>query len=229
MSCVAVRDEDSVRAVANATRSTPVNLGDLAFALPALYAPKRGEGSRRTLVVSIHLYDYLDTVLTILADVDRRRLVDEVVFVSLDDESVAVTGDIARLFSPSNVSVQRFKYTDSITDVVDILAGASCVVTSKLHGAIVSFVFNIPVMLFCYQRKCAAFLQDNALPGPQEVQPPAAVCVEHVARLLERGVAERRYSNAPWHVEQFSDFIADVANVRSFRASREEKDQDVTL
>jgi hypothetical protein len=58
----------------------------------------------------------MDAVLAILTKVDSQRLVDEVLFVSLDDESVAVTGDIARLFSPLNVSVGRFQYGDSITD-----------------------------------------------------------------------------------------------------------------
>ncbi|MFM0098550.1 polysaccharide pyruvyl transferase family protein [Paraburkholderia nemoris] len=212
---IAVRDEASVRAVADATGSPPANLRDLAFALPALYAPKRRQEDRRTLIVSIHLRQYTDAVLAILARVDSLHLVDEVLFVSLDDESVAVTGDIARLFSPSNVSVSRFQYGDSITEVVDLLAAATCVVTSKLHGAIVSFVYDVPVMLFCYQRKCAEFLQDNALPGPREPQPPEDVCVRHVAELLSRGSGKQRYSNAGWHLDQFTQFITAIGNAQT--------------
>ncbi|MFM0075255.1 polysaccharide pyruvyl transferase family protein [Paraburkholderia sediminicola] len=215
MQRIAVRDEASVRAVTDATGAAPANLKDLAFALPALYAPKRRQGDRRTLIVSIHLRQYMDAVLAILAAVDSLHLVDEVLFVSLDDESVAVTGDIARLFSPSNVSVSRFQYGDSITEVVDLLAAATCIVTSKLHGAIVSFVYDVPVMLFCYQRKCAEFLLDNALPGPQEPQPPDDVCVRHVTELLSGRGREQRYSSAGWHLDQFTQFITAIGNVQT--------------
>jgi polysaccharide pyruvyl transferase WcaK-like protein len=215
MPCIAVRDEASVRAVADATGSAPANLKDLAFALPALYAPKRRSNDRRTLVVSIHLRQYMDAVLAILARVDSQHLVDEVLFVSLDDESVAVTGDIARLFSPSNVSVNRFQYGDSITEVVDLLAAATCVVTSKLHGAIVSFVYDVPIMLFCYQRKCAEFLLDNALPGPREPLPPDDVCVRHVTALLSRDSRQQRYSSAEWHLDQFTQFITAIGNAQT--------------
>ena len=218
--CIAVRDEASVRAVADATGSAPANLKDLAFALPALYTPKRRAHDRRTLVVSIHLRQYMDAVLAVLADVDSRRLVDEVLFVSLDDDSVAVTGDIARLFSPSNVAVSRFQYGDSITEVVDLLAAAACVVTSKLHGAIVSFVYDVPVLLFCYQRKCAEFLLDNGLPGPKEPQPSDEVCIAHVRALLSPAARERSYSNAAWHLDQFTRFIAGISGVETPSGAR---------
>ncbi|MFM0054955.1 polysaccharide pyruvyl transferase family protein [Paraburkholderia phytofirmans] len=211
---IAVRDKASVDAAAAATGAVPANLRDLAFALPAIYTPRRGLEARRTLIVSIHLRQYIDTVLAILAEVDSRKLVDEVLFVSLDDESVAVTGDIARLFAPLHVRVGRFKYSDSITEIIDLLAAATCVVTSKLHGAIVGFVYDVPIMLFCYQRKCVEFLQDNALPGPQEAQPVGEACVRHVTELLECGKSEQRYVNAAAHLEQFTDFIASVGNTQ---------------
>ncbi|REG50336.1 polysaccharide pyruvyl transferase WcaK-like protein [Paraburkholderia sp. BL6669N2] len=212
---IAVRDEASVDEIAAAASLVPANLKDLAFALPAIYTPKRRLEAQRTLIVSIHLRQYIDTVLAILAEVDSQRLVDEVLFVSLDDESVAVTGDIARLFSPLYVRVSRFKYSDSITGIIDLLAGATCAVTSKLHGAIVSFVYNVPVMLFCYQRKCAEFLQDNALPGPREAQPLEEACVRHVAELLVCGKNEQRYVNAESHLEEFMDFIDNVGDTRT--------------
>lgn len=208
ISRIAVRDEASVDAVTDATGLAPSNLKDLAFALPAIYTPRRRLDDKRTLIVSIHLWQYTDTVLAILANADNQRLVDEVLFVSLDEESVAVTGDIARLFSPSNVCVSRFRYGDSIADVIDLLATSTCIVTSKLHGAIVGFVYDVPIMLFCYQQKCAEFLQDNELPGPQESQPSEEVCVSLVTELLSRGKGERRYSSAEWHLDQFTDFIA---------------------
>ncbi|WP_168791307.1 polysaccharide pyruvyl transferase family protein [Paraburkholderia aromaticivorans] len=212
---IAVRDEASVDAVTAATGAVPANLRDLAFALPAIYTPRRGLEARRTLIVSIHLRQYIDTVLAILAEVDSRQLVDEVLFVALDDESVAVTGDIARLFAPLHIRVGRFKYGDSITETIDLLAAATCIVTSKLHGAIVGFVYDVPIMLFCYQRKCVEFLQDNGLPGPQEAQPIGEACVRHVTELLECGKSELRYVNAASHLEQFMDFIAGVSNTQT--------------
>lgn len=213
MSRIAVRDEASAREVADATGAVPANLRDLAFALPALYAPKPRRDERRTLIVSIHLRQYMDAVLAVLAEADHLRLVDEVLFVSLDDESVAVTGDIARLFAPSNLTVRRFQYGDSITEVIDLLAAATCVVTSKLHGAIVSFVYDVPVLLFCYQRKCVEFLLDNDLPGPREALPDADVCVAHAIGLLSRNGHDRRYSNAGWHLDHFTQFIGHMAGL----------------
>jgi polysaccharide pyruvyl transferase WcaK-like protein len=212
MSRIAVRDGVSVDAVADATGSTPANLKDIAFALPAVYTRQRRPQKKRTLIVSIHLRQYIDAVLAILADVDHRRLVDEVLFVSLDVESVAVTGDIARLFSPSNVEVSRFRYGDSIIEVIDLLADAACVVTSKLHGAIVSFVYDVPVLLFCYEQKCSEFLRDSDLPGPREPMPSTQTCVETVTELLSGEGTGRQYSNAEWHLAQFTDFIAKVGD-----------------
>lgn len=213
ISRVAVRDGGSVAAVADATGSTPANLKDIAFALPAVYTPQRGSVGKRTLIVSIHLRQYIDTTLAILADVDHRHLVDEVLFVSLDDESVAVTGDIARLFSPLNLEVRRFRYGESITEVIDLLANATCVVTSKLHGAIVSFVYDVPTLLFCYEQKCCEFLQDNDLRGPREPMPSNDACVGAVTQLLAGSDGRRQYSNAEWHLDQFTRFIAAVGDI----------------
>lgn len=212
MSRIAVRDDMSVHTVADATGSTPANLKDIAFALPAIYEPQRKQYRKRTLIVSIHLRQYTDAVLAILAEVDRRCLVDEVLFVSLDNESVAVTGDIARLFLPSNVEVSRFRYSDSITEVIDLLANATCVITSKLHGAIVSFVYDVPVLLFCYEQKCSEFLRDNDLPGPRDSMPSAQTCVGAVTELLSCGAPGGRYLNAEWHLAQFAHFIATVGD-----------------
>jgi polysaccharide pyruvyl transferase WcaK-like protein len=208
ISHIAVRDEASISAAVETKNVPPSNLGDLAFSLPAIYTPKRTTNSKRTLVVSVHLREYTDTVLAILAEVDSRSLVDEIIFASLDDESIAVTGDIARIFVPLNVSINRFKYGDSITEVIDLVASASCVVTSKLHGAIVSYVYDIPTLLFCYQRKCAEFLSDNALPGPRETHPSDDVCIERVTALLTSSSPPRKYQRAQLHLGQFIEFLS---------------------
>jgi polysaccharide pyruvyl transferase WcaK-like protein len=210
---IAVRDEASIIALKKATGSTAINLKDLAFSLPCIYTPKSVPRDRRTLIVSIHLAQYVDTVLGVLAEVDRRSLVSQVLFVSLDDESAAVTGDIARLFVPTNVSVGRFQYGDSIAEMTDLLASATCVITSKLHGAIVSFVYGVPFMLFCYQRKCAEFLIDNAVPGPLEPRPSLNVCIDHVVGLLTSERSQQQYEKAASHLDQFTGFVATIGGL----------------
>ncbi|SDD82400.1 polysaccharide pyruvyl transferase family protein [Paraburkholderia lycopersici] len=214
LSCIAVRDESSVKAVSALVGRRPANLGDLAFCLPALYTPVWGRARMRTLVVSIHLDDYTDTVLEILDEVDRSRLADEVMFLSLDEESVAATGDIARLFEPKHVRVCRYRYAGSIAEVVDRLANASCVVTSKLHGAITSYVYDVPALLFCYQRKCVEFLNDCALPGPRDPLPAAADCVATVKKMLAAKCESRQFARAADHMEAFGRFLEEMKNDR---------------
>ncbi|WP_415767902.1 polysaccharide pyruvyl transferase family protein [Paraburkholderia sp. J69-1] len=183
------------------------NLGDLAFSLPGLYAPELKRESARTLLVSIHLEEYADAVLEMLGAIDRLGLVDEVLFISLDEESVAITGDIARLFKPEQVRVSRYRYDGSITEVIDLLANASCVVTSKLHGAITSYVYNVPALLFCYQRKCVEFLNDRGLPGPREPLPSATACVATVTNMLTGQCEMPRFTSAADHIEAFGRFL----------------------
>jgi polysaccharide pyruvyl transferase WcaK-like protein len=218
--CIAVRDESSVEMVKALGGRRPLNLGDLAFSLPAIYTPASFRERARTLVVSIHLDEYADTVLEILDEVDRSRLVDEVMFVSLDEESVAATGDIARLFEPKHMHVSRYRYEGSIAEVIDRLASASCVVTSKLHGAITSYVYDVPALLFCYQRKCVEFLNDRGLPGPRGSLPAAADCVMAVKEMLAGHRESRQFGSATEHLEAFGRFLDDVRNDRASGGER---------
>ncbi|NIE67003.1 polysaccharide pyruvyl transferase family protein [Burkholderia sp. Ax-1719] len=220
LSCIAVRDKSSVEAVLELDGRRPANLCDLAFSLPAIYTPALNRERTRTLLVSIHLDDYTDAVLEILGAVDRAGLVDEVMFVSLDGESVAATGDIARLFKPERVRVSRYRYDGSITEVIDLLANASCVVTSKLHGAITSYVYHVPALLFCYQRKCVEFLDDRGLPGPREPSPTATDCVTTVTSMLTGQCEAPRFGGAADHLEAFGRFLDDL---KSDRAGEDER------
>ncbi|RAR54200.1 polysaccharide pyruvyl transferase WcaK-like protein [Paraburkholderia unamae] len=208
---LAVRDHASAQVVSMEIGRTPPNLGDLAFSLPAIYTPKRTESRPKTLIVAIHLEAYVDVVLATLSEVDRLGLVDEVVFLALDDESVSVTGDISRLFLPKNVRVSRFTYAHSITEVIDRIALASCVLTSKLHGGIVSYVYNVPTLLFCYQKKCVDFLDDNALPGPRESMPTSEDCIVTVSRMLTSGQNESRFSGAETRLLEFDRFLRSIS------------------
>jgi polysaccharide pyruvyl transferase WcaK-like protein len=220
LSSIAVRDESSVEAVSALSGKRPPNLGDLAFSLPAIYTPASSRERTRTLLISIHLDEYTDAVLEILGEVDRSRLVDEVLFVSLDEESVAATGDIARLFEPKHVRVSRYRYDGSITEVIDRLANASCVVTSKLHGAITSYVYNVPALLFCYQRKCVEFLNDRGLPGPRDPLPAAGDCVTAVKEMLAGQCESRQFVRGAEHLEAFGRFLDDMSNGRAHGGER---------
>lgn len=220
LSSIAVRDESSVEAVHELDGRRPPNLGDLAFSLPAIYTPALKRERTRTLLVSIHLDDYTDTVLEILGAVDRAGLVDEMLFVSLDEESVAATGDIARLFKPEHVRVSRYRYDGSITEAIDLLANASCVVTSKLHGAITSYVYEVPALLFCYQRKCIEFLNDRGLPGPRERMPAVTDCVMTVTNMLTGQWEMPRFASAADHLEAFGRFLDGLKNVQADEGER---------
>jgi polysaccharide pyruvyl transferase WcaK-like protein len=208
---MAVRDESSVLTVKAMTGGSPANFGDLAFALPAIYRPACHDRKKRTLVVAVHLDIYAEATLQILQVVDQARLVDEVHFLSLDKPSAGVTGDIARMFVPQNVAVTRSQYLGCITTVVDTIASASCVVTSKLHGAVTAFVYGVPALLYCYERKCSQFLAENGLPGSQERFPDASECAETVRQMLGVDGAPRRIPHGRAHLNAFTNFLQDVA------------------
>ncbi|SEK06986.1 polysaccharide pyruvyl transferase family protein [Paraburkholderia diazotrophica] len=220
MTTIAVRDRASVRAVTSIpSMAEPANLGDLAFALPAIYLAKRVDGRVRTLVVSIHSYEYVEQVLDILANVDAERSVERVQFVSLDAESSHVAQELAHRFEPRHVRIDTLNYVTSIEEIIDALASAKCVVTSKLHGAITSHVYLVPAFLFCYQSKCADFLDDNDLPGPRDKHPASSVCVEVVRKLMQSNAAPLVHDGSANHYGEFKDFLecaaAGSAAVRS--------------
>ena len=212
MASIAVRDRASVRAVSSIPSiQEPGNLGDLAFALPAIYTAKCPDRRASTLIVSIHLPDYIEQVLAILENTDNDRLVERVQFVSLDEESRHTAELIRRRFTPRNVNVECLDYTTSIEEVIDALASAKCVVTSKLHGAITSHVYNVPALLFCYQSKCADFLDDNDLPGPREKYPAPCDCIETVFSLLHHRTVLVPTSDGVQRYTQFKAFLERAA------------------
>jgi polysaccharide pyruvyl transferase WcaK-like protein len=81
------------------------------------------------------------------------------------------------------------------------------VVTSKLHGAITSHVYQVPALLFCYQSKCADFLNDNELPGPREENPATAVCIDTVRSLLRESSPRLIDERAAERYAGFKDFL----------------------
>ncbi|MEX3931899.1 polysaccharide pyruvyl transferase family protein [Paraburkholderia phymatum] len=208
MITIAVRDRASVRTVTSIPSITePANLGDLAFALPAIYSAKRIDGRIRTLVISIHSYEYVEQVLDILANVDAENSVERVQFVSLDAKSSHVAQELAHKFEPRYVHVEALNYSASIEEIIDALASAKCVVTSKLHGAITSHVYGVPALLFCYQSKCADFLDDNDLPGPRDKHPASPVCVEVVRKLMQANAAPPVRHGGTNHYAKFKEFL----------------------
>jgi polysaccharide pyruvyl transferase WcaK-like protein len=216
LDALAVRDSASMEELrGTAVRHPALLLGDLAFALPALYRPSRADGPR-TLIVAVHLMGYVEHTVAILRDADRSGRFERVCFVALDDASARVADAIRRRYTPQTVQLDDVRYTESIESIVDVLAGASWIVTSKLHGAIAGHVYGVPVLLFCYQRKCADFLDDRRLPGPRDPMPAPGDCVAAVRALKGAqgdGVDEACYLRAERHRRVFADFIRTVAGL----------------
>lgn len=210
ISKIAVRDAASVSMVLGMTTRNAPNLGDLAYALPHIYAPQRSAEGARTLVVAIHLREYVDHALAIIAEAEQHDWFDSLVVLSLDEESIPIAEDIARRSMQGRFPCVHIRYEDSILDVVEVIAGATLVVTSKLHGAITSYVYNVPVLLFCYQQKCADFLLDNNLPGPREVMPPVRECVEF-AGSQRHAPDGAMFSGSQARFEAFRDFLSAIA------------------
>ncbi|MGN7984859.1 polysaccharide pyruvyl transferase family protein [Burkholderia sp. 22313] len=214
---LAVRDAASLEELrGSAVRSPAVLLGDLAFALPALYRPARIDGLR-TLVVAVHLMGYVEHAAAIVRDADLSGCFDRVRFVALDDAGARVADAIRKRYTPQTVEIDDVRYADSIESIVDVLASASCIVTSKLHGAITGHVYGVPVLLFCYQRKCADFLDDHGLPGPRDPMPAPSDCVAVMRALKDvsrDGVDEACYLRAERYRRAFADFIRYVAGLR---------------
>ncbi|RQV01296.1 polysaccharide pyruvyl transferase family protein [Burkholderia cenocepacia] len=217
LDALAVRDAASLEELNGAFVRRPAEpLGDLAFALPALYRPARADGAR-TLVVVVHLMGYVEHAAAILRDVDRSGRFDRVRFVALDDASARVADAIRSRHTPRTMEIDDIRYGDSVESIVDVLASASCVVTSKLHGAITAHAYGVPVLLFCYQRKCADFLDDQGLPGPRDPMPAPSDCVAAIGALKDvsrDGAEEACYLRAERYRRGFADFICTVAGLR---------------
>ncbi|WP_179257705.1 polysaccharide pyruvyl transferase family protein [Burkholderia sp. AU6039] len=216
LDALAVRDAASLKELRDSVvRHPAVLLGDLAFALPALYRPSC-VGESRTLIVAVHLIGYVEHAVAILRDADRSGRFDRVRFVALDDDSARVADAIRQRYTPQTMQFDDVRFADSIESIIDVLASASCIVTSKLHGAISGHVYGVPVLLFCYQRKCADFLDDRRLPGPRDPMPAPDDCVAAVHALMgasSDGVGEACYRRAERYRRVFTGFIRTVAGL----------------
>ncbi|NHB11134.1 hypothetical protein GWK53_32130 [Burkholderia cepacia] len=216
LAALAVRDDASLVAVGDSVVTRPQQLGDIAYALPALYRPTvRGDGMR-TLVIAVHLASYVEQVVAILRDAERVNRFDRVRFVALDDACTGVTEAIRERCEPVGMAVDEVSYVDSIESVVDVLASASCIVTSKLHGAITGHVYGVPVLLFCYQRKCADFLDGRNLPGPRTSMPSPDECarvVHEISAGHHGGVRDASCEHAESYRRAFCDFIRRAADL----------------
>ncbi|WP_158683379.1 polysaccharide pyruvyl transferase family protein [Burkholderia sp. BE12] len=215
---LAVRDRASVAAMHGMIGASgrPPNLGDLAFALPAIYRPLRPLAPRRKLVVSIHLVDYVEQAVAVLREADCGTDIDRVCFVSLDSDCAAIAAAILAAFVPSRVTVEHVVYDDSIEAIIDVIASASCVLTSKLHGAITGYVYQVPVLLLCYQRKCADFLDDHALPGPRASNPTPGECVAALRTLLDPVGVREPFEQGDAYRQRFVAFLRDAVDAHGF-------------
>lgn len=161
---VAVRDGVSLATLREGGLTNASVSGDIVLALPTIYRPAKTSEQKRTLLIAVHLSEYEETSILIAKHLVQRSLINTISVVSLDEETNASLERLAFNFRGMGVEVITKRYDDSICEIVDLIASAKFVVTSKLHGGITAFAYGVPFVMFAYQRKCLDFLSDNGLP-----------------------------------------------------------------
>lgn len=131
-----------------------IQAGDIVFSLRNELGTKSTE--KKLLVVAIHDEKYIkDSICSINKHIQNKG---KVIVLSLDEESVAISMLMKELYSDSE-NVSFMFYNNNLIEVINVFKKAEFVITSKLHGAIISYILNIPFYLYTYQEKCTEFLK----------------------------------------------------------------------
>ena len=192
---IAVRDFSSMKYLqaAGLTRISDY-IGDIAYSLPAIYLPKTKQ-KKNTLVIAIHLTEYITIIEELVKVIKYDETLNSVILLSLDTNSISLNKSLFNKLEKLGVPVSMYDYGESIEDVIDILSSAKMVITSKLHGAITGFVYNVSVFLFCYQEKCIHFLRENGLPGIFHKYPNCTESVELILEILSDSKKIQKYES----------------------------------
>ncbi|MDC9611684.1 polysaccharide pyruvyl transferase family protein [Pseudoalteromonas sp. GABNS16H] len=157
---VVLRDNRSLSFVDTDLMGERVSLQeDVAFSLPDVFPEKfSGEvSSGGGIVVAIHLEEYADRVREILENIEGSVNV-----VSLErssnDFNERFFRSLVSLFPEREIKFFPYFSESNFFDAANFLCADKCVITSKLHGAIVSASFCCPFFLFEYQEKCSDLL-----------------------------------------------------------------------
>lgn len=130
-----------------------ISHGDMVFSLRNKFGVKNTQ--KQLMIIAVHELDYIDEIVTM---VNKHLGVNgTVIFISLDAESEIVASALNKRVVCQNISY--IKYSNNLIEIIEVFKTAEYVITSKLHGAIISYVLNIPFYLYEYQEKCTEYLK----------------------------------------------------------------------
>lgn len=91
------------------------------------------------------------------------------------------------------VGVSVLRYSDvGVVGVWQEIAKLSAMISTRLHGAIASYMVDVPTMVFEYHQKCADFCDDVGQPAGLRLGPlPTGVELDNSLNELFRGAAPR--------------------------------------
>lgn len=130
-----------------------VSHGDMVFALRNKLGSKKTQ--KNLMIIAVHELAYIDDIVKIINQHLNKK--GEVLFISLDPESKRVANNLREKIRDQNLAY--IIYSNNLIEIIELFKTAEFVVTSKLHGAIISYVLNIPFYLYEYQDKCTEFLK----------------------------------------------------------------------
>lgn len=156
---VSVRSEQSRDYLREVTEDIGVGVDPGVYA-PKVYPAQRSgvDGSRPYIVVNVHHSGELATYLTCnLEFFDHLRDHFQIVFLVVSPTDISVT---TPLITTSDTLKLGFL---SVKKALDIVAGASFVISERLHVGVAAVAYQVPVAAFEYEGKCREFFDSVGL------------------------------------------------------------------
>jgi len=202
---IQVRDQYSLSLLQlNGLVSVVSETGDMVFGLPECL-PVLHSQENKYIIVAIHREEYTRYLPLLKEALPDIRCI---VIVELDEESRRCTPTLLSKELPG-VEFRVVKYNEgNLEKIVQLIAGAQFVLTSKLHGAIAAFAYSVPAVLFPYQEKCKEFVKTTKLVGLDSDMPEQGVFIDTV---------QRAYSTPIRKVERYSTVAAFTNLVKFLR------------
>lgn len=169
---ILVRDELSYARLAAGGIEHSILMGDLAALHPSLQADSTpAERSDYAVFAPMDLLRSneaqdaaFSTLLQVLVERNGR-----LVILALNAHPNLGDHECAKMYARkgrlAGLEVRVLSYGDlGLAETIGLLGRARAVVSTRLHGAIVPYLFGIPFMLVEYQEKCTQFLMDIGVP-----------------------------------------------------------------
>ncbi|MEN1944769.1 polysaccharide pyruvyl transferase family protein [Luteimonas sp. MJ293] len=220
---ITVRDQESAR-VAASLGVRAIQSADLAGLLPSFLplSIKRSRSSKRRLVfvpcsnkstIGLTADAFCESFIKSICRIDSARELKVEILILNDhpktsDEPLART--VSKQLRNEGFDVKAFSYSSvGLNRAVEILASSDLVVSGRLHGAIVAYMYQAPFVLNEYHEKCASFLDDVGVPdqlrsslvGLQEAIENALQSPQMpgIAPADYSELAARSFTSAPWY------------------------------